>query len=437
MRAHRKTLATVTAVALVLVACGDGEDATDAPDVDGEANGEEEADAADDGEERSLSVWIMQPGSDEVENIVGDSVEAFEEEHGNVTVDLQFVPWDAAHDQFVTAIGGGQVPDVAEMGNTWTPEFAELGGLAPIEGDIDGDYIDSMVDSGIVDGEAYGYPWYAGARALIYRADVFEELGLEAPTDWDELFEVGETIEAETDMDPINVAGNYVHMQAPMVWHAGGDIAVEENGTWSANVDSEEGRAAFEAYAELFERGWSPEGAISWSSVDVREAFANEDSAMMIGGGWDLAAAIGENPDLEGNVATELTPAGPGGSQEAFAGGSHLVQFAESDELELGREFIDHMLQEDEVTEFAEALGFLPGTVSGVEASEASGDDLYDTFATQMVEHSRSYPSTGAWGAIEGDQVFQNAIQQVMQGDLTIDEAVAQVDEQMNDAFAD
>ncbi len=433
MRVQHRMLAVAAALAVTVAACGNGEEVEEVEDV----NGVEDTDAApdEDAEERSLSVWIMQPGSDEVENIITDSVAAFEDEHAGVSVDLQFVPWDAAHDQFVTAIGGGQVPDVAEMGNTWTPEFAEMGGLAAIEGEIDGDYIDAIVDSGLVEGEAYGYPWYAGARAFIYRQDVFDDLGLEVPDTWEELLEVGEVIEAETDLDPINVAGNYVHMLAPMVWHAGGQLAVESDGQWTAAVDSPEGRAAFEMYAELFERGWSPQGAITWSSVDVREAFANEDAAMMIGGGWDLAAAIGNNPELEDKVATALLPAGPGGNQDAFAGGSHFVQFAESDEHELGREFIEFMLQDEQVSTFADAVGFLPGTVSGVEASSAAGDPLYDTFATQIIDHSASYPSTGAWGAIEGNQVFVNAIQQVMQGDLTVDEAVAQVDEQMNEAF--
>jgi N,N'-diacetylchitobiose transport system substrate-binding protein len=422
MPTNRSALALGVALALTLAACGNGDDGGPGD----EANG--------DGQEQSLSVWIMEPGSDEVENVLEQTVADFEEENEGVTVDLQLVPWANAHDQFVTAVGGGQVPDVAEMGTTWTPEFAELGALAQIEGG-EGDYIDSLVESGTVDGEAYGYPWYAGARALIYRSDVFEELDLEAPTTWDEVVEAGETIEAETDYDPINVAGDFNHKIMPMVWQFGGELAVEDNGSWTAQVDSEEGRAAFETYIDLFERGWSPQGAINWTSVDIREAFANEDSAMMIGGGWDLAAAIGENPDLEGNVATTLKPQGPGGSQDAFAGGSHLVAFEESDNHDLAVEFIEFALEEERVTEFAESVGFLPGTVSGVEASEASGDELYDTFATQLLDHSRSYPSTGAWGAIEGDQTFTNAIQQVMQGDLTVDEATEQVDQQMNDAF--
>jgi N,N'-diacetylchitobiose transport system substrate-binding protein len=255
------------------------------------------------------------------------------------------------------------------------------------------------------------------------------------PQTWDDVLAAGDAIAEAGEIDPIYVAGDDVHVQAPLVWQAGGDIATEEDGGWTAQVDTDAGREAFAFYNELWARGWSPEGAVNWNSVDVRDAFANGDSAMMIGGGWDLAAILSTNPDLEGSVGTALAPAGPGGSQDAFAGGSHLVTFAESDNAELGARFIEFMLEPDQVTAFTEAVGFLPGTVSGVEASSASGDELYGTFAEQLVDHSRSYPPTAAWGQVEGDLVFTNATQQMMQGSLTAEEAAAQVDQQMQDAF--
>ena len=410
-------------------AAGQG-DATEADAAAGDAGG---GDAAAGGE---LSVWIMQPGTEEVEQIINDTAAAFEESHEGATVDVQFVPWANAHDQFVTAIGGGQVPDVAEMGTTWTPEFAALGAFLPADISPDGDYVESLVTAGNVDGEAYGYPWYAGARSLIYRTDVFEELGLEPPETWDDVLAAGDAIAEQGEMDPIHVAGIHTHMQAPLVWQSGGELATRgEDGSWTAEVDSEAGIQAFTQFQELWDRGWSPEGAVNWNSVDVRDAFANGDSAMMIGGGWDLAAALDTNPDLEGNVGTTLVPAQSDGSPDAFAGGSHLVRFAESDNPELATEFIEFMLQPEQVTQFTEAIGFLPGTVSGVEASSASGDELFATFANQLVDHSRSYPPTAAWGQIEGDQVFPTAAQGIMQGELTPEEAAAQVDEAMQQAF--
>ena len=97
------------------------------------------------------------------------------------------MPWAQAHDKFVTAIAGGKVPDVAEMGTTWTPEFADQGGLVEQARIGEGEYVSSLVDAATLDDKVYGKPWYAGARALIYRKDLLEKAGVEPPTTWDEL----------------------------------------------------------------------------------------------------------------------------------------------------------------------------------------------------------------------------------------------------------
>ncbi|MBW3550969.1 MAG: extracellular solute-binding protein, partial [Proteobacteria bacterium] len=99
-----------------------------------------------------------------------------------------------------------------------------------------------------------------------YRSDIFEELGLEVPETWEDLLAVGDTIAEETEMDPINVAGDYVHMLAPLIWNAGGELATQEGDSWEAEVDSEAGREAFAFYAralggevaELMTYGESP-----------------------------------------------------------------------------------------------------------------------------------------------------------------------------------
>jgi len=382
-----------------------------------------------------ITVWIMDPGNPEVQQIIDETGTAFEAEHSDATVNIEYVPWTSAHDQFVTAIGGGQVPDLAEMGTTWTPEFASLGAFAPIEQAGEAEYVESLVDSGTVDDTAYGYPWYAGARSLIYRTDVLEKAGVEAPQTWADIISAGQAIEdSGQNIAPMHVAGDNVHALAPLIWGAGGDIAVEEGDTWQATVDSEAGRAAFEFYAELWNQGWTPDGAVQWTSVEIRDAFANGQSAMMIGGGWDLAGVLAASPELKGKLGTALMPAGPADNQDAFAGGSHLTVFEGSDNKELAHAFAQFMLQPQHLTKFTEQIGFLPGTVEGVEAS-VGDDELYGTFATQLVEHSRSYPPAAWWGKVEGDRVFQNEVQRMMQGDQSPQEAAAAVDEQIAGAI--
>ena len=49
------------------------------------------------------------------------------------SVDVQQMPWTAAHEKLLTAFAGDATPDVCQLGNTWIPEFAALGALEPLD----------------------------------------------------------------------------------------------------------------------------------------------------------------------------------------------------------------------------------------------------------------------------------------------------------------
>ena len=448
MRSQWRIILALVGVLALLAACGEDTDVADEPDEevaddDTDAAADEEVaddDAAEDDPEpadgEEITVWIMQPGSDDIESLLQDSTEAFESESGAV-VDLQFVPWPDAHDQFTTAIAAGETPDVAEMGTTWTAEFGDLGVFLPQDAEIgDGDYIEAVVDSGTLEGQALGLPWYAGARALLYRSDVFDELGLEPPTTWDEFIEVGETIQAETDMHAF-AASPSNHSFLPLVWQAGGEIAEEvAPGEWEARLDEPEAIEAFDYYAALLrDHEFAPAGALNWHAGDAREAFFNETVAMHIGLGVDVSISLDENPDLEGSIGVAPLPEGPAGNGDTFAGGSHLVTFAESDAPDTAQAYAEFLLEPERVSEFAQSVGFFPGTVDGIEAMDL--DEHEEVLAEMMTDHSRTYPPHPAWGGFEGEDLFINAMQEIMSGDAEPADVLADVSERMNEQFAD
>lgn len=424
MHASRRVFALLIAVAaLPLAACG-------APGSRPDASGPEGG---------SIRVWIMEPGSARLRSFIEKATSEFQGRHPDSKVKVQFVPWAQAHDQFVTAIGGGQVPDLAEMGTTWTPEFAAAGALAPTGEGVKDVYVPSLVESATVNGKVYGLPWYAGARALIYRSDVLERLGLEPPSNWGDLVDVGRAIRDRTDLYPFGVTGTGWHYFLPMVWQNGGQIAELTRGRWVSRMDSPAAVEAIRFYAELYTKErFAPEGALSWNARDVRAAFEAGDLAMMIGGAWDVRAILDAQPELEGKVATTLLPEGPGGSRDSFAGGSHLVVFRESRQKQLARDFGEFLIAPERVSAFAQELGFLPGSLKGLDASGSSREDLYAPFATQFRDHSRTYPPAKQWGGFEGTNgVFVSAVQQIMQGKRPAAEAMAEVAEKMNQAFHD
>ena len=45
---------------------------------------------------------------------------------------VQQIPWTAAHEKLLTGFVGGSTPDLAQLGNTWIPEFAAIGALEPL-----------------------------------------------------------------------------------------------------------------------------------------------------------------------------------------------------------------------------------------------------------------------------------------------------------------
>src|SRR5919201_5509676 len=180
---HVRRLAVgLAALSLLAAACGN-----DSSDSDSFAkSGEEDVKA----EGETLTVWIMEGTNPDATPFFKEVGTAFTKETG-AKLDVQFVPWAEAHDKFINSIAGGTTPDVAELGTTWTPEFADAGALLDLTDQVDAanlsaDLVPGLVEAGTVDGQLYGMPWYAGVRSIVYRTDIFEKHNITPPTTWDE-----------------------------------------------------------------------------------------------------------------------------------------------------------------------------------------------------------------------------------------------------------
>ena len=193
---QRRSTVAVTGtllLALGLTACGGGDSSS------GESTGDA---AAADHSGETLTVWIMEGTNPDGDAFFDEVTTAFKEETG-ADLQIEFQPWASAHDKFTTSIAGNTTPDVAELGTTWTGEFAEVGALSDLSDKIkasglEEDLVPGLVESATLDGAQYGMPWYAGVRSIVYRKDLFEAAGIEVPTTWAELQTAAETLKART-----------------------------------------------------------------------------------------------------------------------------------------------------------------------------------------------------------------------------------------------
>ena len=68
--------------------------------------------------------------------VVSQLIPDFEREHPGIKVDVQQIPWSAAHEKLLTAFVGDATPDIAMLGNTWVPEFVALDALEPLDASV-------------------------------------------------------------------------------------------------------------------------------------------------------------------------------------------------------------------------------------------------------------------------------------------------------------
>ena len=116
-------------------------------------------------------------------------------------------------EKLTTSLSSSDSPDVVEFGNTQAQAFEAAGAVAdltPHQAELGGDdLLQSLLEAGTYDGKLYAVPYYAGARIMIYRKDLFEAAGVEIPTTLDEMVAAGVALQ-EANADVPNFSGIYL-----------------------------------------------------------------------------------------------------------------------------------------------------------------------------------------------------------------------------------
>ena len=77
----------------------------------------------------TVRFWAMGREGEVVRQLLPE----FERAHPRIRVDVQQLPWSAAHEKLLTAFAGDSTPDLCQLGNTWLPEFVALDALEPLD----------------------------------------------------------------------------------------------------------------------------------------------------------------------------------------------------------------------------------------------------------------------------------------------------------------
>ena len=363
-------------------------------------------------------------------------VPAFEREHPNIRVNVQQIPWRAAHEKLLTAYVGDATPDICQLGNTWIPEFAALNALAELDSLViqskivdRQDYFDGIWKTNEVDGTVYGIPWYVDTRLLFYRKDLLREAGYEQmPATWDAWMDAMERIKQNVGADDYVILLPTNEWQHPVLFGLQMQASLlKDNGRY-ADFSSDRFREAFEFYVELFEKDLAPTMSSTMIS-NVYQEFARGYISMYLTGPWNIGEFNRRMPEeLSDEWMTAPMP-GPDTSGVSLAGGASMVIFESSKKKEAAWEFIEFMSRPEQQVHFYEITGNLPPRYTAWQDSLLAANRYAAAFYEQL-QHVEPLPRVPEWERI-ADKVWVYA-EAAIRDRMTIDEALAALDREVD-----
>lgn len=293
-------MAAAMVAAVGLTACGGD---ADGGDTGGGDSGEEEV-------QLRFSFW----GSDARVRNTEEIIEAFEEEHPNIQVEMEFSDFGGFWDQLNTQLAANDAPDIFQMDAPNIREYVDRGSLFDLS-DVDLTHVpDDIIDSGTVEGGYYGLASGVTAPAIIANPRIFEEAGVELPDDtswtWDDYSEIAQEI--TENLDGVYGSKGPDGLRMMQMWMRQNDsqLTTEEG---ELGFTQEEAQEYLEWQYELFQDGTYPP-----ATVMVEDGAAAADQDILSTGeaamGMSLTNLLGGVADANGEDMVLLRLPSPSGT---------------------------------------------------------------------------------------------------------------------------
>ncbi|MEV4681386.1 extracellular solute-binding protein [Streptomyces kurssanovii] len=368
MRRGIAAIALVSALAVSATACG-GDDSGDTGNKSsGELSG-------------TVTWWDTSTVGSE-DKVFKKIAEGFTKKHPKVTVKYVNVPFGEAQNKFKNAAQSGSgAPDVIRSEVAWTPEFADLGYLAPLDGTAalkdEDDFLKQAAASTKYNGKTYAAPQVIDSMGIFYNKKIFKEAGVEVPKTIDELKTVSAAIKDKTGKTGLYLRGDDAYWFLSFLYGEGGDLVDAKNK--SITVDNEAGVKAMKVVKDLVTSGAAKTDATDgWNNMQT--AFKEGKVAMMINGPWAVADTYaGPQFTDKANLGVAPVPAGSAG-QGAPQGGHNLAVYAGSKNLDASYAFTEYMTSAETQAQVAKELNLLPTRTSVYSQPGVASNEIVNFF---------------------------------------------------------
>lgn len=420
--------AIAMAAVLAVAGCGGG-DEDQAATGGGETAG---AECAKSQGRVSLNFWSWVPGVDQ-------AVELWNEQNPDIQVKLRSTPAGNAgtYQNMFNAIRAGNAPDLGQIEYDSLPSFRLQDGVADIGPCGVAEAEDQFIDwtwQQVTFGEdaVYAVPQDTGPMALYYRADLFEEYGIEAPATWEEFAAAAETVHEQDDGVYItHFPQRDTNWFAGLAWQAGAKWFGLDGSTWQVSMTDEPTQRVAEYWHDLIDRDLVATNLQGFSE-EWNKALADGKVLTWVSAVWGNNTITTNAPKTAGDWRVAPMPQWSEGEQRAGNwGGSTTAVLKGTEHPYEAAQFALWLNTNPEALELLNKEGGLyPATTAGLELPPLQrtqpffGDqNIFDTFA----EAAQNVDQAWAWGPIMTTTYsnLADGFGGALNGNSTLSEAIA------------
>jgi multiple sugar transport system substrate-binding protein len=364
--------------------------------------------------------------------VVTELLPEFERAHPDIHVEVQQLPWTAAHEKLLTAFAGDATPDLCQLGNTWIPEFVALNALEPLDRFAAAspvvhadDYFAGIWQTNVVDRTLYAVPWYVDTRLLFYRRDMLASAGfVDPPASWAEWMHAMDAVEQHASPGRFAILLPLNESEPLLALALQQDDPLLRDGGRRGNFGSAGFRRALSFYVEIFRRGWAPRVANAAIS-NVWNEFGRGRFAFYISGPWNIGEFKRRLPPEQQDAWMTAPLPGPTGPGASIAGGSSLVIFRASRHQAAAWELIQFLSEPAVQRRFHDLTGDLPPRRGSWDDPGLAADVPAHAFREQL-ERVKPAPQVPEWERIATE--MRLVAERTVHGDWSVDQAAKELD---------
>lgn len=388
------------------------------------------ADCGDRGDAGEIDVFLIpSPSSTAIQSFIP----AFEEATC-IAVNFSETPYGEAHQKQLLAYqqGDGQF-DVAQFDNTFLAAFGAAEVMSPLddyladspEYDVS-DFSQGQLDYGKYDSDTLGLTLSTEPMIQWYRTDIYDELGLEPATTWDEYLANAQAVKAAGKGDGalmgFGPGASWWYMT--LLWSFGGDLY---DGDLNPMVNTPESITAVEYMQKIFEV--APEGSITATGDDVMFKFLSQDIGSIIQySGYYGFTLTDEYNKYVGKMETAKMPMGT--TDITHLAGWNIGIPADSENKDEAWQFLEFVLGKANARAYldsgAAAIGRKSITSDAALVAEQPYLELLTIPETSRIER---YPQLKVWP--EMDVAITQVITAILSGQTSVEDGLNQLNDDL------